>query len=150
MDIDIIEDDTALRELYKEIIEISGLKVNSYACAEDYITYTKSKSYSSPNIAIITDVRMPGKSGCELIDDVKNNNPKQKFVVMTGTPQDAGIKDTKACFYVEKPVNMDKLLEVSKLLSSCTIDGNYDLAPACKLISDLDSFGIHDWKCPNR
>jgi len=150
VDIDIIDEDTALRELYQEIIKISGFNVISHACAEDYITHTESKSCTSTNIAIITDVRMPGKSGCELIDYVKENNPKQKFVVMTGAPQDADIKDTKACFYVQKPVSMDKLLAVSTLLSSCTIAGNYDLAPACKLISDLDSFGIHDWKCPNR
>ena len=150
MDIDIIDDEPSLRELYKAIIENSGFNVNCYASAEDYITYTKTHSYTPPSIALITDVRMPGKSGYELIDEVKKNNPKQKFVVITGTPQDGYSKDTRACFYLQKPVNPKKLLAVITLLSSCTMAGNQDLAPECKLLNDLDSFDINDWKCPHK
>ena len=150
MDIAIVDDETGLRDLYQEIIKDAGFNVNGYACAEDYIAYTKSQIYSPPSIAIITDVRMPGKSGYELIEDVKKNNPKQRFVVITGTPQDGYSKDAKACFYLQKPVSVDKLLAVITLLSSCSIAGNQDLAAACKLINDLDSFDMHDWKCPHQ
>ena len=79
MDIDIVDDETSLRELYKDAIETSGFNVNCYASAEDYITYTKSQNYTPPKIALITDVRMPGKSGYELIDEIKKGNPEQKF-----------------------------------------------------------------------
>jgi len=150
MDIDIIEDETELREIYQEIISVAGFNVNGFGCAEDYIAYIKNQSYTVPSIAIITDVRMPGKSGYELICEVKKYNAKQKFVVITGTPQYRDSKGVRACFYIQKPVRMDKLLAVITLLSSCTKAGNQELEPACKLISDLDSFGIHDWKCPHR
>ena len=149
MDIDIVDDETALRELYREVMEEAGFAVNGYACAEDYIAYTKNQIYAPPSIAIITDVRMPGKSGYELIREIKKTNPEQKFVVITGTPQDGYSEDAKACFYLQKPVRVNKLLAVITLLSSCSKAGNQDLAPTCKLISDLDSFDIHDWKCPN-
>ena len=147
MDIDIIDDDNDLRELYQEIIETGGFNAKGYACAEDYI---KSQKCTSSSIAVITDVCMPGKSGYELINEVKKNNPKQRFVVITGTPQKGYIKEARACFYVQKPVKMDKLIDVITLLSLCSLAGNSDLPPACKLISDLDSFGICDWKCPHQ
>ena len=150
MDIAIIDDESGLRELYQDIIEEAGFSVKGYACAEDYLTFTKNQIYTTPSIAVITDVRMPGKSGYELMEEVKKTNPEQKFVVITGTPQDGYSKDARACFYIRKPVCVDKLLAVITLLSSCVIAGNQNLAPACKLISDLDSFNIHDWKCPHQ
>ena len=150
MDIDIVDDEVALRELYQTVIEAAGFNVNGFAGADDYIAYAKSQIYTPPSIAIITDVCMPGKSGYELIEEVKKTNPKQKFVVITGTPLDGYSKDARACFYIQKPASVDKLLAVITLLSSCTIAGNQDLAHACKLISDLGSFDIHDWKCPHK
>ena len=150
MNIDIVDDEPSLRELYKVVIESSGFNVNCYASAEDYIAYTKSKNYTPPNIALITDVRMPGKSGYELIDEIKKSNPEQKFVVITGTPQDCYSTDTRACFYLQKPVSSKHLLAVIALLSTCTIAGNTNTASKCKLLNDLDSFDIHDWKCPHK
>lgn len=150
MNIDIVDDEDSLRELYKAIIENSGFNVNCYASAEDYIDYTKSKNFTPPNIALITDVRMPGKSGYELIEEIKKINPEQKFVVITGTPQDGYSKDARACFYLQKPFSSEKLLAVITLLSSCSIAGNYEKASECKLLNDLDSFDIHDWKCPHK
>lgn len=90
---------------YKEIIENDGFNVDFYATAEDYIDYAKSKNYTSPDIALITDVRMLGKSDYKLIEEIKKNNPEQKFVVKTGTPQDGYSKDARACFYLQKPVS---------------------------------------------
>ena len=150
MDIDIIDDEAGIRQIYQIVLEDAGFKVNGYKSANDYISYTKSQIYSPPSIAVITDVRMPGKSGYELIEEVKQTNPKQKFVVITGTPNVGYNKDARACFYLEKPVNIDRLLAVITLLSSCCVAGDTHLAPACKMISDLDSFNIDDWRCPHK
>lgn len=148
MDIDIVEDEAALRELYQTVIENAGFNVNCYASAEDYINYTNNRIYTPPRIALITDIRMPGESGYELIAKIKKINPKQKFVVITGTPQDGHSKGTRACFYIKKPVKIDSLLAAIMLLSSCDIAGNENQAHECKLLSDLDSFDIHNWECP--
>lgn len=150
MDIDIIDDEASLRELYKTIIENSGFNVSCHASAEDYLAHTHTQNYTPPSIALITDVRMPGKSGYELIDEIKKNNPGQKFVVITGTPQDGYSKDTRACFYLQKPVSSKKLLAVITLLSSCSVAGNPYMASECKLLNDLDSFDMHDWQCPHK
>ena len=150
MDIDLIDDEIALNELYQCIIEEEGFKVNGFNSAEDYIEYTENQIYRPPSLAVITDVRMPGKSGYQLIEEIQKINPKQRFVVITGTPQDECINDLRACFYVQKPINVDKLIAVIKLLSSCEVSGNKKiLAHECKLLSDLNSFDIHDWYCPH-
>jgi FixJ family two-component response regulator len=148
MKIDLVDDEPILRELYKTVIESSGFDVDCFADAEDYIAYANSDEYTPPNVALITDVCMPGKSGYELIDEIRKSNPKQKVVVLTGTPQSGANHETKACFYLQKPVSTKKLITVIELLSTCTSTGNTDLASECKKQSDLDIFDIHDWKCP--
>jgi FixJ family two-component response regulator len=112
------------------------------------MAYANSDEYTPPNIALITDVCMPGKSGYELIDEIRKSHPKQKVVVLTGTPHNDSNHKTKACFYLQKPVSTKKLITVIELLSACTRAGNTDLASECKTKSDLDIFGIHDWTCP--
>ena len=148
MKIDLVDDEPILRELYKTVIESSGFDVDCFADAEDYMAYANSDEYTPPNIALITDVCMPGKSGYELIDEIRKSHPKQKVVVLTGTPHNDSNHKTKAWFYLQKPVSTKKLITVIELLSACTRAGNTDLASECKTKSDLDIFGIHDWTCP--
>ena len=148
MKIDLEDDEPILRELKKTVIESSGFDVDCFADAEDYMAYANSDEYTPPNIALITDVCMPGKSGYELIDEIRKSHPKQKVVVLTGTPHNDSNHKTKACFYLQKPVSTKKLITVIELLSACTRAGNTDLASECKTKSDLDIFGIHDWTCP--
>ena len=148
MKIDLVDDEPILRELYKTVIESSGFDVDCFAYAEDYMAYANSDEYTPPNIALITDVCMPGKSGYELIDEIRKSHTKQKVVVLTGTPHNDSNHKTKACFYLQKPVSTKKLITVIELLSACTRAGNTDLASECKTKSDLDIFGIHDWTCP--
>jgi len=88
LNIDIVDDEAGLREVYKVVIERAGFTVNSFVCAEEYMAYTNSQIVPPPSIAIITDVKMPGKSGYELIQDVQKVNSKQRFVVVTGSPQE--------------------------------------------------------------
>ena len=148
MKIDLVDDEPILRELYKTVIESSGFDVDCFADAEDYMAYANSDEYTPPNIALITDVCMPGKSGYELIDEIRKSHPKQKVVVLTGTPHNDSNHKTKTCFYLQKPVSTKTLITVIELLSACTRAGNTDLASECKTKSDLDVFGINDWKCP--
>jgi DNA-binding NtrC family response regulator len=149
MNIDIVDDEAGLREVYKAIIERAGFTVNSFACAGEYLAYTNSQILPPPSIAIITDVKMPGKSGYELIEDVQKVNPKQRFVVVTGSPQEGYKGEAKACFYLQKPVSIEKLVAVIKLLSACSVAGDQHLAPRCELLSDLRAFSVDDWSCPH-
>jgi len=149
MNIDIVDDESGLREVYTAVIERAGFTVNSFARAGEYMAYTNSHILPPPSIAVITDVKMPGKSGYELMEDVQKVNPKQRFVVVTGSPQEERKGDANACFYLQKPVSIKKLVSVIKLLSACSVAGDQHLASSCELLSDLRAFSVDDWSCPH-
>ena len=150
--IDIVDDDELLRALFVAIAEESGFCAKSYDSAESYLSKinNQSESTSPPLLAVITDVRMPGKSGYELIHELKERNPNQKFAIITGTPHDGIDKDARACFYLKKPIDVNRLQTVFRKFQSCTQDlkNCRTEQPLCKSLCDLDDFGIDDWSCP--
>ena len=150
LDIHIVDDDELLAELFVEIVEDAGYVAKSFCNAEEYLEYANSSNYFKPTLAVVTDVKMTGKSGYELIKEMKKINPVQRFVVVTGVPQNGIDKGVRACFYLKKPVDIDKMQTIFNKLSACA---NYltecqcDVLK-CKELSDLDAFGIKDWECP--
>jgi two-component system, NtrC family, response regulator AtoC len=75
---------------------------------------------------IISDIRMPGKNGVELLDRIMGDNSRALFILMTayGSVEDA-VKAMKkgAFYYLTKPVNMEELeFLVKKALASRTLE----------------------------
>ncbi len=75
---------------------------------------------------IISDIRMPGKNGVELLDRVMGENPHALFILMTayGSVEDA-VKAMKkgAFYYLTKPVNLEELeFLVKKALASRSLE----------------------------
>ena len=61
---------------------------------------------------VISDIRMPGKNGLELMDQIRKNHPQTKMIIMTayGSPViEEKIKKTKNAYYVEKPFDIHEL-----------------------------------------
>ncbi len=58
----VIDDDRMIRDGLRSLIRSVGLRVETYTCAEDFLTATL------PNApgCLVLDVRMPGLSGLEL------------------------------------------------------------------------------------
>ncbi len=150
IDIDIVEDDDMVRELFVAFAKNTNFTTNSYNSAEHYLDYVTSNNYTPPNITIVTDVRMPGKSGYELMSEIRKINPLQKFVVVTGTPNEGYTNDELACFYLAKPVSINRIQTVFNKLASCADDYSKCTLeePLCKTLSDLDDFYIKNWRCP--
>jgi DNA-binding NtrC family response regulator len=66
---------------------------------------------------IITDLKLPGKSGMELLEYIKSRNPDIPIIMITafGTIENAVEAMKKGAFnYLTKPVNPDELLSVVK------------------------------------
>jgi two-component system response regulator AtoC len=66
---------------------------------------------------IITDLKLPGKGGMELLEYVKSKNPQIPVIMITafGTIENAVEAMKKGAFnYLTKPVNPDELLSVVK------------------------------------
>ena len=61
---------------------------------------------------VISDLRMPGKSGLEILAQIQKKHPQTKMIIMTayGTPAlEKQIRDTNNAYYLEKPFDIHVL-----------------------------------------
>lgn len=120
----IVDDEIHIREGLKEAL----LKENYYIDLAQNGIEALNKLKNSNYDILITDVRMPGLSGLDLLEQSKIYSPDTEVLLMTayGTIEDAvcAIKNN-AYDYISKPIDIKKLrllvketLEHKKLLSS--------------------------------
>lgn len=55
-------------------------------------------------LVVVTDIMMPGKSGLEILHDIKTHSPATRVIVMTGFGKDHAIQalNSQAFYYIEK------------------------------------------------
>jgi len=102
-EIDLLE--TVVKRLQKRHINASGLPDGEKALA-----YLR----DNPIDVVVLDVKMPGKNGLEILEEIKNTYPSIEVIMITGH---ASIRSGKqgmslgAFDYMMKPVGIDELLE---------------------------------------
>ena len=105
------EDETAVREFTKELLEESGYTVIEAIDGQDAIK--KFKVYKNEIQFVLLDVIMPNKNGKEAYDEIRQIKPDIKVLFMSGHPADIihkhGIIE-KEFAYIEKPASPTKLL----------------------------------------
>ncbi len=105
----VVDDDKAVRSALKVILAKSDIKVSTVRSAESAMDMLS----ANPFDLVLTDVRMPGMGGLDLLEEVRNRWPQTEVVVMTGygNVEDA-VKAMKrgATDYVIKPVSKNELL----------------------------------------
>ncbi len=77
---------------------------------------------------------MPGISGMTLLDEVNENHPKTKMIIMTayGSPDiEKKIKNSKNAYYIEKPFDIH---ELKKLIFKL----NWNQAELNSSVEDVD------------
>lgn len=79
--ISIVEDDARVREALTEMLnDAPGLRcVGKFDCAEDAL---KNFPEADTDVALV-DINLPGRSGIELVGELKARHPKLHFVMMT-------------------------------------------------------------------
>lgn len=76
----LLEDDLALRAVVKDLLEDAGYEVEE---ADNGLTGLK-MFRESPSDLVLTDIRMPEKSGNETIIELREEFPDVKIVAMSG------------------------------------------------------------------
>ncbi len=107
----ITEDDHVQREIIDDILTQSGYDVTTSDSAERTLEILKDETFD----LVLTDMRMPGMDGLELLRHAKRLRPEIEVVVMTAhatirtavTAMKEGAID-----YLEKPFDKDELLHV--------------------------------------
>ena len=105
----VVDDDDALRDSLRWLLESAGYKVSAHSTAERFLLAYR------PGMAgcLVLDVRMPGASGLELQQELMRRAATLPIIFVTGHGTvSAGIRAMKggAVDFLEKPVDEKELL----------------------------------------
>lgn len=104
----VIDDDDGLRDALAFLFEVNGVEARFYASANAFLEALPVKEG-----CILTDVRMPGLTGLELLREIRSRGYNTPVIVMTGhgdvplavEAMKAGVID-----FIEKPFHDDHLI----------------------------------------
>ena len=104
----VVDDDEAVRDSLQYLLEASRYQVRTYASAEAFL-----QDFDPQAIAVlILDVRMPGKSGLQLQDELLARKARLPIVFITGhgdVPMAVSTMKKGAADFIEKPFNQADL-----------------------------------------
>ncbi len=107
----IVDDDEAVRDSLRWLLEANSYRVKSFGSAEEFL-----EGYDPDNISIlIVDVRMPGMSGLELQEELIKRNSPIPIVFITGhgdVPMAVSTMKKGAVDFLEKPFNEGELRSI--------------------------------------
>ncbi len=122
-----VEDNDGLRE--KALILLKKLFVNVISASDGQEGYELFKQYR-PQI-VVTDIRMPGVDGMEMIKQIKQLDPSVKFIITSAFDDKEYLLqaiDLGVFHYIKKPVKVDELTEtLIKCIDSISVDENSSL-----------------------
>jgi FixJ family two-component response regulator len=109
----IVEDDTAVRESLRDLLEADGLQVQDYPSALEYLADAELEIRSCD--CLILDLHMPGMNGIELLELLKARRFSRPVIIVTGR-SDSALKDRArkagAVAVMDKPVDGDVLVDI--------------------------------------
>ena len=106
----VVDDDQAMRNSLKWLIESVGMKVETFASADEFIR----NYYPGRAGCLLLDVRMPGMSGLELQEHFLEHQINIPIIIITGhgdVPMAVRAMKSGAVDFIEKPFNDELLLE---------------------------------------
>lgn len=114
----IVDDEESQREILGGYLRKKGYKVISAGSGSDGISIVKNNSID----IILSDYKMPDKTGMEVLQEVKQINPEIAFVILTayGTVENAVNAMRLGAFdYISKPVNLEELdILIAKIIEN--------------------------------
>ncbi len=113
----ILEDDDSFRTQLASVLQRKGYQVQAVGRAAEAVELARSTAFD----LVVADIRMPGVSGLDALDQVKQHQPEVSSIVVTGYSTEAdsiravrlGVGD-----YLKKPFPLQTFLEsVQRLLA---------------------------------
>ena len=107
----VIDDDRSIRWVFEKALEREGLPYKTFAAAREALDALKQ---GAPQV-LVSDIRMPGGSGLELLQSVKQSHPGLPIIIMTAY---SDLESAVAAFqggafeYLPKPFDVDQAVEL--------------------------------------
>ena len=105
----VVDDDAPFRERLLRAFTARGLVCRGAADVEEAIALATAES---PELAVV-DLRMPGRSGLDLVKELRTLDESTQVLVLTGYGSIATAVEAMrlgACNYVQKPADADEIL----------------------------------------
>jgi len=113
----VVDDEDFVRDLLREILESEGCEVQLAESGSEALQLFNENEFD----AIFTDVGMPGMSGWELAQAIRQQNQAIPIAVITGWGEAVGSNEQKAAgvdWVVAKPFTADRISELIKEIST--------------------------------
>ncbi len=123
----VIDDDQSMRWVLEKTLTNNGYRVNAFESGSVALASFKRTDPEGRPSLIITDVRMPGINGFELLKQIKNISPQTPIIVMTAyTDLDTTVQafHEGAFEYLPKPFDIDDALELVERACDPVIEGS--------------------------
>src|SRR5690606_19329055 len=105
----VVDDDAAIRDLVISLLEDEGIAAAGPASADDALAKLADVQFD----AVLSDVRMPGRSGIDLLAELREARPETPVILMTAFGSiDSAVEAVRAgaADYLTKPFKKDALL----------------------------------------
>ena len=107
----VIDDDRSIRWVLDRALSKAGIPITAFNTADQAMHHL----HSEAPLAIITDVRMPGTSGLDFLEQVASSHPQVPIIVMTAHSDletAVGSFERGAFEYLPKPFDVDEAVAV--------------------------------------
>jgi two-component system response regulator FixJ len=105
----VVDDDAAVREALSDLLQALGLACRSFRHAEAFLEAYLPGSFDG----LVTDIRMPGMGGLELLRRMKALAPSMPIIVITSFTDPAmhrAVMNHGALAILTKPIASDELI----------------------------------------
>jgi CheY-like chemotaxis protein len=113
----VVDDEEGVRELLRDLVESEGCRVRMAASGRDALSLFGTQQFD----AIFTDVGMPGMSGWELANAIRERNEKIPIAVITGWGEAVGSdeqREARVDWVVTKPFRAERISELVREISA--------------------------------
>ena len=109
----VIDDDRSIRWVLERALKQAQMDVRSFDNADDAL---RALERGQPD-AVITDIRMPGTSGLQLLAEIAARSPQLPVIIMTAhSDLDSAVSAYQggAFEYLPKPFDVDEAVELAR------------------------------------
>ena len=109
----VVDDEPRICQLIEELLKLEGYQIDVSFSGTDALEMIKQYNYQM----LITDLKMPGIDGLELIQKAKEQNPEIRTIMVTGyTTVDTAVQSLRHGVddYITKPFNIFELKKAVK------------------------------------
>ncbi len=135
----IVDDDRSIRWVLQKALEVVDITVRAFETGDTALNELKQGREQRPDV-LISDIRMPGIDGLELLSEIKERYPELPVIIMTAySDLDSAVSvyEGGAFEYLPKPFDVDEAVELVQRAISHSREQNNQPAEDVNIGTDI-------------